>query len=210
MKKIKKRLIVVLSLAMILTGCRTERGTGAFDTDETELDITTVHYSEPAQPDETSSVSSDTASDTSKNTEQSSDSTQKEPSETISANIGEQIVQTAKSLIGIPFSVNGSTIETGFDNSGFIYYVLRENGFINCPRLVIEQAYMGTQIGYESLKKGDLAFFSNENSGKADFGGIYIGGGEMIYCPKPGKTVCVTDIRTEFWRKSFFNGVSLS
>lgn len=120
------------------------------------------------------------------------------------------IVQSAEALIGVPFADNGEDPVTGFDNSGFIYYVLRENGFINCPRLIKEQADMGTKIGYSQLKSGDLAFFSNDESGTVDFGGIYIGDGQMIYCPMPGQTVKIADISTDYWRNAFVTGVSLS
>lgn len=121
-----------------------------------------------------------------------------------------QVVQTAESLLGIPFADNGSNPDEGFDNSGFIYYVLRENGFINCPRLIQDQAAMGTNIGYDELKSGDLAFFCTENSGNPDFGGIYIGGGQLIYSPMPGQTVKIADITSDYWRNAFVTGVSLS
>ena len=98
----------------------------------------------------------------------------------------------------------------GFDNSGFIYYVLRENGFINCPRLTKDQASMGTHIGYDELKSGDLAFFCTADSGNPDFGGIYIGEGQMIYSPMPGQTVKITDITSDYWKKTFVTGISLS
>ena len=120
------------------------------------------------------------------------------------------IVQTAEALIGIPFAENGTSPAAGFDNSGFIYYVLRENGFINCPRFTADQAAMGTHIGYDELKSGDLAFFAVEDSGSPDFGGIYIGEGQMIYSPMPGQTVKMTDITSDYWKKSFVTGVSLS
>ena len=120
------------------------------------------------------------------------------------------IVQTAEALIGIPFAENGITPADGFDNSGFIYYVLRENGFINCPRLTADQAAMGTHISYNELKSGDLAFFSASDSSSPDFGGIYIGGGQMIYSPMPGQTVKVTDITSDYWKNSFVLGVNLS
>ena len=120
------------------------------------------------------------------------------------------IVQTAEALIGIPFAENGATPSDGFDNSGFIYYVLRENGFINCPRRTQEQAAMGTNIDYDRLKSGDLAFFSSNGSGSLDFGGIYIGEGQMIYSPMPGQTVKVADITSDYWKNSFVTGVSLS
>lgn len=121
-----------------------------------------------------------------------------------------QIIQTAESLIGIPFAMNGSSPEEGFDNPGFIYYVLRENGFINCPRLIADQASMGTQTDYGSLKKGDLVFFSTDNSGKADFGGIYIGDEQMIYCPYPEQAVQVVGISSDYWVNAFYTGVRLS
>lgn len=121
-----------------------------------------------------------------------------------------QVVQTAESLLGIPFADNGSTPEEGFDNSGFIYYVLRENGFITCPRLIQDQAAMGTNIGYDQLKSGDLAFFCTENSGNPDFGGIYIGKGQLIYSPMPGQTVKIADITSDYWKNAFVTGVSLS
>ena len=120
------------------------------------------------------------------------------------------IVQTAEALIGIPFAENGASPSEGFDNSGFIYYVLRENGFINCPRFISDQAAMGTHIGYDQLKSGDLAFFSAGDGGSLDFGGIYIGEGQMIYSPMPGQTVKMTDITSDYWKNSFVTGVSLS
>lgn len=130
------------------------------------------------------------------------------PSGTIDQN--NTIVQTAEALIGIEFVENGDSPVEGFDNSGFIYYVLRENGFINCPRLGRDQANMGTNVDYADLTSGDLAFFCNDDSGKADFGGIYIGDGMMIYCPMPGQSVKETDITGEYWQGAFVTGVRLS
>ena len=119
------------------------------------------------------------------------------------------IVQTAEALVGIPFAENCATPDDGFDNSGFIYYVLRENGFINCPRLVRDQSVMGENIGYSELKSGDLAFFTN-GEGTADFGGIYIGDGKMIFSPMPGQNVREADITTSYWQNCFVTGVRLS
>ena len=125
-------------------------------------------------------------------------------------NTENQVVQTAEALIGIPFAENGASPSEGFDNSGFIYYVLRENGFITCPRLTQDQAAMGTHIGYDELKSGDLAFFCTADSGNPDFGGIYIGEGQIIYSPMPGQTVKIADISSDYWKGTFVTGVSLS
>lgn len=125
-------------------------------------------------------------------------------------NTENSIVQTAEALIGIPFAENGAAPDEGFDNSGFIYYVLRENGFINCPRFTADQAAMGTHIEYDELKSGDLAFFSTNQNGTPEFGGIYIGEGQMIYSPMPEQTVKIVDITSDYWKNSFVVGVSLS
>lgn len=52
----------------------------------------------------------------------------------------EDIIALARSLIGTDFADGGETPASGFDNSGFIYYVLRENGYITCPRGVAAQS----------------------------------------------------------------------
>ena len=121
----------------------------------------------------------------------------------------EGIIATAESLLGVPF-VDGGETPDGFDNSGFIYYVLRQNGYITCPRGVAEQAAMGTTLEYDKLKGGDLVFFSNDGSTAAGFGGIYIGGGKMIACLMPGTVVKEVDITTSYYMDHFVCGVSLS
>ncbi|MGN1421858.1 MAG: C40 family peptidase [Oscillospiraceae bacterium] len=121
----------------------------------------------------------------------------------------EGIIATAESLLGVPF-IDGGETPDGFDNSGFIYYVLRQNGYITCPRGVYDQSQMGTTLEYDKLKGGDLVFFRNDGSTSAGFGGIYIGGGKMIACLMPGTVVKEVDITTSYYMDHFFCGVSLS
>ncbi len=124
----------------------------------------------------------------------------------------ESIVATASSLIGVPFVMGGSNSD-GFDNPGFIYYVLRENGFQNCSRSVKEQSNMGGRIEFSELKSGDLVFFYDETDTDVGFGGIYIGDGKMIACLTPSDReagVMSADITTPYYRKKFYCGVSLS
>lgn len=124
----------------------------------------------------------------------------------------ESIVATANSLIGVPFVMGGNSPD-GFDNPGFIYYVLRENGFHSCSHSIAKQSTMGRQIGYEELKAGDLVFFGVDDNTAAVFGGIYIGEGKMVACITPTKGepgVMTADITTPYYRHRFFCGVSLS
>jgi cell wall-associated NlpC family hydrolase len=114
------------------------------------------------------------------------------------------ITDLAISLIGEPFLFGGDAPGTGFDSSGFIYYVLRSNGYVAVPRGLNDQTGFGTQIsGYDDLQAGDIVFFSTGGA-RAEFGGIYIGGGSMITCQDEGQTVKEVSITSSFYRDSFF------
>ncbi|MCL2108510.1 MAG: NlpC/P60 family protein [Oscillospiraceae bacterium] len=117
------------------------------------------------------------------------------------------LVLTAQSLLGVPFADGGSTPDTGFDNSGFIHYVLSQNGYVNCPRGLYEQSVMGNHVdSIADLRSGDLVFFSDSGD-KAQFGGIYIGGGIMISCRMPGESVSEIDITSSYYRTAYFTAV---
>lgn len=119
------------------------------------------------------------------------------------------VILLARSLMGTDFTDGGESPQTGFDNSGFIYYVLRENGYITCPRGVSAQSEWGTEISYSALAPGDLVFFS-EGGSVAEFGGIYSGDGVMIACLMPGTQVKEVNITTDYYRGHFFRGVAIS
>lgn len=119
------------------------------------------------------------------------------------------ILSLARSLIGTPFTDGGDSPVTGFDNSGFIYYVLRENGYITCPRGVLAQSEMGAALEYSELQPGDLVFFS-ESGVSAEFGGIYAGNGTMIACLMPGTQVKEVNITSDYYTRNFFRGVAIS
>lgn len=120
-----------------------------------------------------------------------------------------EIVKTAEGLIGIDFSEGGTTPAEGFDNSGFIYYVLRKCGYVSCPRQIGEQIEWGENVSFEELKPGDVVYFSTDPGNSAEFGGIYAGGGVMIYSPYPGETVKKSDITTNYWTSRFAAALSL-
>ncbi len=139
-------------------------------------------------------------------TQPSQESSEPERAENESAG---DVILLARSLIGTDFADGGESPQTGFDNSGFIYYVLRENGYITCPRGVSAQSEWGTEISYPELVPGDLVFFS-EGGSVAEFGGIYSGDGVMIACLMPGTQVKEVNITTDYYRGHFFRGVAIS
>lgn len=128
--------------------------------------------------------------------------------------LGLNIMNTAKSVLdrepAVPFLENGASLD-GFDNSGFIYYVLRENGFMTCPRGLADQTKMAGRLEFNELRRGDLVFFRNEGEGDGPgYGGIYIGDRKMIACLMPGTFVQEVDISDKYYEEMFYCGVGLS
>ena len=117
-----------------------------------------------------------------------------------------QIVSTAEALVGVDYVSGMATPEQGFDNSGLIYYVLRENGFINCPRGTAAQKEMGTTVPLSEIEPGDILFFTDKDSETGemiDFAAIYTGNGQLVYSPYPGEKVKFADLNSSYWQNCF-------
>ncbi|MCM1335885.1 MAG: NlpC/P60 family protein [Bacteroides sp.] len=201
---------IILTLLLLLCGCAAEvetttpAPTPTEPTGSTEPTETTTR--------ETSGFATTAPLTSSETTEYLAEPPETEkPPETalIPEDYDNAIVKTAEGLIGIAFADGGTTPADGFDNSGFIYYVLRTAGYVGCPRQIGAQIEWGETADYAELKPGDVAYFSSEAGGAAEFGGIYAGGGIMIYSPYPGETVKKTDITTNYWSARFVTALSL-
>lgn len=95
------------------------------------------------------------------------------------SSVGEAAAAVAKSALGLPFEMGGAGPKK-FDTSGLIQFCYKESG-VSIPRLVSEQAAHGVEVSIEELQPGDVVFFSFDvGSGKPEYPGIYIGGGNFI------------------------------
>lgn len=103
---------------------------------------------------------------------------------------GQAVLNYAYQFLGTPYVWGGST-PSGFDCSGFTSYVFRNFG-VNLPRVSRSQTSVGSKVSYSNLQAGDLVFFG---SGSISHVGIYIGGGNMIHSPRPGKSVEISTMR---------------
>jgi cell wall-associated NlpC family hydrolase len=96
---------------------------------------------------------------------------------------GLRAVQIANHLTGIPYRWGGASPRAGFDCSGLVQYVYGKVG-IRLPHYAAAQYGHGRRISRDSLRAGDLVFFSG-----LGHVGIYAGGGKFIHAPRRGTTV---------------------
>ncbi len=120
-------------------------------------------------------------------------------------NLREQIVQTARKFIGLPYEWGGTRAEEGFDCSGLTMAVYRLNG-LNLPRTSKQQYRAGTPVDRYELKRGDLVFFAPSDQGRISHVGVYAGNGKFIHAPSTGKTVRYSSLRNRYYQNAFAGG----
>ena len=113
-----------------------------------------------------------------------------------------ELVITAMGFLGVPYRRGGSSVETGFDCSGFVKAMYESTIGMVLPRRANEQAAATQTIDKQDLQPGDLVFF---NTLKRAFShvGIYVGEGKFIHSPKPGARVRVESMAHGYWERRF-------
>jgi|SRR5690625_285199 len=112
-------------------------------------------------------------------------------------NSTENLIQTARSLIGSPYNWGG-TSPNGFDCSGFIQYIYQEQK-ITIPRTVTDIWNFSTPIDQPSI--GDLIFFETYKAGPSHLG-IYIGNNQFIHAGL-SNGVEIADLNQQYWRSRY-------
>jgi cell wall-associated NlpC family hydrolase len=115
-----------------------------------------------------------------------------------------ELVLSAMNFLGVRYTRGGTSIENGFDCSGFTRHIFEMSVGLVLPRRADEQARSESlqTVQKDELKPGDLVFF---NTMKRTFShvGIYVGEGRFIHAPRTGSAVRVEDMRDAYWAKRF-------
>lgn len=118
---------------------------------------------------------------------------------------GAQILAKATEYLGAPY-VYGGASPSGFDCSGFVYYVYGTFG-ISVGRTPAEQYSAGTVVDKASLQPGDIVLFAGTGSSSISHTGIYAGNGQFIHSPNSRSTVSYSDLTSGYWSEHFYCGV---
>lgn len=112
-------------------------------------------------------------------------------------------VNSALDKLGSTY-VYGDTGKSGYDCSGLVYAVYKNQLGINLPRSSSEQSNYGTQISKDSLQKGDLIFFNTSGSGVSHVG-IYMGNDEFVHASSGKGEVMVSKLTEKYYQTRYVN-----
>ncbi|XER13610.1 hypothetical protein SATMO3_38610 [Sporomusa aerivorans] len=113
---------------------------------------------------------------------------------------GGQIAAFAQKFLGVPY-VWGGSAASGFDCSGFIYYVFSNHG-ITLPRMADEQYNFGRHVSAAEIQPGDLVFYSTYTPGPSHVG-IYVGNGQFIHASSAAGEVTLTAMSKPYYQARF-------
>jgi cell wall-associated NlpC family hydrolase len=110
------------------------------------------------------------------------------------------VVRTAMGYLGVPYVLGGIT-PSGFDCSGFVWYVYRLHG-IELPRNVAKQAGAGRHVDRDDIQAGDLVFFTTTGPGFTHVG-IATSRGAFIHAPNSRGVVRIEPLTSPYWSQRY-------
>lgn len=127
----------------------------------------------------------------------STPSTIEQPND-VSYNV-DKLISTAKSMQGVGYSWAGTT-PSGFDCSGFIYYVYNEAG-MDIGRNSTDGFYNRSYY-VNKPQVGDLVFFKNTYKSGISHMGVYLGNDQFIHAGT-STGVAIASVHSSYWSKHF-------
>lgn len=119
--------------------------------------------------------------------------------------LADSILSHGLSLVGTRYRYGGSTVKSGFDCSGFIGYLFKEELGMQLPRSTREMININAPlVEREELEPGDLLFFSTNGRGRVSHAGIYLGDDQFIHSSSSRSGgVRVDSLEDRYWNRTF-------
>ncbi|MBM6619177.1 LysM peptidoglycan-binding domain-containing protein [Bacillus suaedaesalsae] len=111
------------------------------------------------------------------------------------------LLQDSKNYLGVRY-VWGGESPSGFDCSGFVYFMFNKHGF-DFPRQTSGDYYkMGTAVSKANLQPGDLVFFGVNTPGVVSHVGFYMGDGKYISATS-SSGIAIVSMDNVYWSKYY-------
>jgi hypothetical protein len=123
---------------------------------------------------------------------------------------GQDIVNYLKQFIGTPYKWGGNSLTSGVDCSGMVQQAYQHFG-LSVARTTYNQIGQGKAVGMKDLAPGDMIFFdTDKGTSGPDHVGIYIGNGQFIHAPRPGKGIEISNLKSGYYQDLFMGGRRIS
>ena len=119
--------------------------------------------------------------------------------------LSDSLLDRSKTLLGTPYRYGGSSRKTGFDCSGFVSYVYKEELGIKLPRTTGDLLKMDAPVvARVDLEPGDLILFNDRGRGRVTHVGIYMGDDQFIHSSsRRSGGVRVDSLNSRYWNSSY-------
>ena len=111
---------------------------------------------------------------------------------------GPAAADTALTLLGVP---NSADSPDGLNDSQLVQTVYQDQG-VTLPGTLAALTTAGVAVQLQDLRRGDAVFFATPGAA-VDHVGIYLGGGEFIHAPGPGRRVGIASLYGTPWRQTY-------
>jgi peptidoglycan DL-endopeptidase LytF len=117
------------------------------------------------------------------------------------AMVKKDLLKDTRNYLGVPYKWGGMT-PSGFDCSGFVYYMFNQHG-VNMARNTSAGLYtMGTVVERANLQPGDLVFFAVNSPGTISHVGFYMGDNQFISATS-SKGIDIVSMDNTYWKKYY-------
>ncbi len=119
--------------------------------------------------------------------------------------LADSILSHGLSLVGTRYRFGGGSVSSGFDCSGFIGYLFKEEAGMKLPRSTRELINLDAPlVSRNELEPGDLIFFNNRGRGRVSHAGIYLGDDQFIHSSSSRSGgVRVDSLDDSYWSRSY-------
>ncbi|MFO1082997.1 MAG: C40 family peptidase [Reyranellaceae bacterium] len=121
---------------------------------------------------------------------------------------GDRLVSRATKYLGTPYRHGGISPATGFDCSGFVYYLYGAVFQQRIPRMPADMVREGVSVARSDLRRGDLVLFGSGST--FTHVGIYVGDGSFIHATHKGSPIQITPLDADYYRQRYVMAVRLA